>query len=65
MGKYLLLAALIAVLWYLWRRVNRSRMETVAGETRRTIQDVEKCPVCGTYVARGARGCGRGDCPRR
>ncbi|MEJ0067871.1 MAG: hypothetical protein WDO24_03040 [Pseudomonadota bacterium] len=27
-------------------------------------EDLSKCPVCATYVARGARGCGRSDCPQ-
>jgi hypothetical protein len=27
-------------------------------------EDLSKCPVCETYVARDARSCGRADCPR-
>ncbi|MEO5337820.1 MAG: hypothetical protein H7841_13150 [Magnetospirillum sp. WYHS-4] len=28
------------------------------------VEDMKACPACGTYVmARGARACGRGDCP--
>ena len=26
-------------------------------------EDLVKCPVCATYVTRGARSCGRADCP--
>jgi uncharacterized protein len=28
-----------------------------------TAEDLTKCPVCGTYVARAAPRCGRADCP--
>jgi uncharacterized protein len=28
-----------------------------------SAEDLTKCPVCGTYVARGAPRCGRADCP--
>jgi hypothetical protein len=32
---------------------------------RLEAEDLVACPVCGTYVAAGAPGCGRRDCPRR
>jgi len=27
------------------------------------VEDMVECKVCGAYVARGAKPCGRGDCP--
>jgi hypothetical protein len=27
-------------------------------------EELVKCPVCATYVVRGAPGCGRADCPK-
>ncbi|MBI3513324.1 MAG: hypothetical protein HY060_04570 [Proteobacteria bacterium] len=36
-----------------------SRAETPPGVT----EDLLKCPVCATYVTRGASRCGRADCP--
>lgn len=29
------------------------------------VEDMVKCSACGAYAARGAKSCGRGDCPFR
>jgi hypothetical protein len=34
------------------------------GQAAAVAEDLSKCPVCATYVARGAHGCGRADCPQ-
>lgn len=77
LGKILLLAALVAVVWYGFKYM--SRVEAVRRalqeELRRRqgasskpasieAEDLAKCAPCGSYVsARGATSCGRPDCP--
>ncbi len=36
---------------------------TAARAAQPATEDLTKCPVCGTYVARGAPRCDRPDCP--
>ncbi|MBV8168093.1 MAG: hypothetical protein JO021_14955 [Alphaproteobacteria bacterium] len=36
---------------------------TAARNAQPATEDLTKCPVCGTYVARGAPRCDRSDCP--
>jgi uncharacterized protein len=36
---------------------------SAAGRAAASTEDLTKCPVCGTYVARGAPRCDRADCP--
>ena len=78
LGKILLLALILVVLWYGVKLVTR------AGEARETVrrakqasaaqrggaktavitEDLVKCQSCGAFVpARNATACGRGDCP--
>ena len=70
----LLLAAVFAVVWYglkhLQARERQAAVRRTAGnasaaDARRidATEDLVKCPVCTTYVARTAAGCGRADCP--
>jgi uncharacterized protein len=74
--KFLVLAAIIAAVWYGFRWVGRvaqirkeaaKRAEAESRETRMRAmpsEDMVRCPSCGTYVApRAARACGRSDCP--
>ncbi len=68
----LLLIAALAVLGYLvWRRVQAFlNGPSSPGQVRKTadgqvLSDMEKCRVCGTYVASGIGRCNRPDCPRR
>ena len=70
LSKILVLAAIVALVWYGFKWVNRvSRIraekdnDEVGGETPE-IEDMAKCAVCGTFVpATGAGDCGRGNCP--
>lgn len=71
-GKVLLLAVVIAGVWYGWRWLQRvqavSRDEELkqAQDRARTIggEDMVKCPACETYLSpRTARACGRAACP--
>ncbi len=75
LGKLLVLAIILAVVWYGWKYVQRVEQvrRTLRDEIerRRTgtppsrpAEDLVKCAVCATYVpARGAHSCGRADCP--
>ena len=74
--KLLVLAAIIAAVWYGFKWVGRveelrkealRRAEAGAREQKMRStpsEDMVRCPSCGTYVApRAARSCGRSDCP--
>ncbi|HEV7372651.1 hypothetical protein [Arenibaculum sp.] len=76
--KLLTLALIILVVWYGFKwisRVNRLRAEQARPVGRRApgaaapgkgsrAEEMEKCRVCGVYVApASAAACGRPDCP--
>jgi uncharacterized protein len=74
LSKILVLAAIIALVWYGFKwvsRVNKIRAEKEIDAAKGTgmedlpvIEDMAKCTVCGTFVpATGAADCGRGNCP--
>jgi uncharacterized protein len=77
LGKLLVLAVILAVVWYGWKyvqrveQVRRALKEEIerrrAGNSAppsRPAEDLVKCSVCGTYVpSHGAHACGRADCP--
>lgn len=77
-GKLVLLGLLVAAVWFGFRWLQgQSRDRTpdpvkkkpaAASAAREAApaggaEDLTKCPVCATYVVRGARRCGRADCP--
>jgi hypothetical protein len=67
-GKLLLLAAIAAAVWFLWRRIGR-RPPGPAASVRRSAassapEAMQKCPRCGVYMAPSAGRCEREDCPR-
>ena len=76
LGKILVLAAMIALVWYGFKYVARRNQkfgrDKTAGRLGRQddnapdekVQDMETCAVCGTFVPNGsARSCGRESCP--
>jgi len=77
LGKLLVLAFILAVVWYGWKYARRveairralkeeiERRRTGAGPApKRAAEDLVKCSACGIYVpSRGAHACGRADCP--
>ncbi len=73
LSKLLVLAAIIALVWFGFRlvgRLDRARKQQArapqpgAGTARQGVEDTVKCRACGAYVAaRGAVACGRPDCP--
>ncbi len=75
-SKLLLLAAIIAAVWYGFKFVGRlqetqrnrpqarSRPDRDGGGKPRAVEDTVQCPVCKAYVvARAAAPCERKDCP--
>ncbi len=76
--KLLVLAAIIAAAWYVYRLVGRidrirngrPREDAAAdrsdGRPRLQAEDLVKCRVCGVYVSPGSpASCNRADCPYR
>ena len=76
LGKLVVLAIILAVVWYGWKYVQRveairralkdeiERRRAGTPPPSRPAEDLVKCSVCGTYVpSRGAHACGRADCP--
>ena len=70
--KLIVLAAIILAVWYGFKIFNRRQTLGERGETRQgkdksdrnASVDMEPCPKCGDFVARGtATSCGRADCP--
>ena len=77
LGKFLLLAVLVGVVWIGFRY--KSRVDEIRRAVREELQrrqaapqrrppieaeDLVKCARCGAYVAaHGAKSCGRADCP--
>jgi len=70
LGKLLVLVAVVAAVWYgfkLVTRLERERKRRVGEQNRQPtdfVEEMEKCRVCGAYVAAsGAQNCGRRGCP--
>lgn len=71
LSKLLVLAALIAAVWYGLRWVQRLQQLNRSAESDRverdpapSSQDLVACPRCGVFVAAGAApSCDRADCP--
>ncbi len=66
-GKLIVLAAVIAVVWYGFKWMGRPRTGgggRVADDPPPSIEEMDKCDLCGTFVpAEGAQDCGRDGCP--
>ncbi len=72
--KLVVLAAIIAAVWYGFKFVGRldkarkaalksARVESAAAPVA-DVEEMERCAACGTFVPlRGAGACGRDDCP--
>jgi uncharacterized protein len=70
LGKLVVLALIVAAVWYGFKfvgRLDRQRKRKLKEDRKEaadSIDEMEKCPVCGTYVVAGsAADCGRPGCP--
>ena len=73
MTKLLVLAVIVALVWYGFKWAGRAGRQPGGGEIPRDdagraaledAEDMAKCEVCGTFVpARDASDCGRDGCP--
>lgn len=74
--KLLVLAAIIALIWYGFKWVGRMNQRQADGRIARgdggrndkavpgEAEDMAKCAICGTFVPiKGAADCGRDGCP--
>ena len=74
-SKILILIAIISAIWFAFRllgQLDRQRRDVARkekergraqGPTPRQVDDMVRCDVCGTFVARGSKGCGKPGCP--
>jgi len=69
-GKLIILVAVVVGVWYgfkLVSRLERERKRRVKEQRKQSADsmgNMEKCPVCDTYVvAAAAQDCGRDGCP--
>ena len=68
LSKLIVVALVIAAVWYGYRLIARRNLRRAARDAEDTprpaVEDMTGCPACGTFVpALGARSCGRKDCP--
>jgi len=76
LGKLLVLAILVAIVWYGFKYVQRveairrslreeiARRQAGARPPARSVEDLVKCSKCGAFVAAsGATNCGKPQCP--
>ena len=69
LSKLLVLAAIVAAVWYGFRWVQRQQLQRSAERDRverdpASSRDLDACPRCGVFFAAGAeRPCDRSDCP--
>ena len=72
MTKLLVLAVIIALVWYGFKwagRISAQRGGEIPGDAAgkpalEDAEDMSKCEACGTFVpTEGARDCGRDNCP--
>ena len=72
-SKILLTAAVIFAVWYGFKYLGRligpsqvSKVDRGQSSDADAVEDLQKCAVCGTYVAHdSAASCDRNDCPQR
>jgi hypothetical protein len=74
LSKILILVAIISAIWFGFRlisQLDRQRRDVARREkerargraTPRQVDDMVKCDVCGTFIARGSTGCAKPECP--
>ncbi|MCR4379210.1 MAG: hypothetical protein NUV50_14115 [Rhodospirillales bacterium] len=72
--KIIFTILLVAVVWFVFRaytrmadqREKRAKMErSRANPVAEGVEDMVQCSLCGSYVTRGAKSCGKDGCPFR
>jgi uncharacterized protein len=75
LSKILILVAIISAIWFGFRllgQLDRQRRDVARkekdrararGSAPRQVDDMVKCEVCGTFIARGSGDCGQPNCP--
>lgn len=70
LGKLIVLVLVIVGIWYGFKLVSRlererkRRISEQRSQDTESVDKMERCPVCDTYVvAATARNCGRDGCP--
>ena len=64
--KYLVLAAIVAAVWYGFKAISRrNQVKTAEDQRKRTesVEDMTACTVCGTFVTPQQGDCGKDGCP--
>lgn len=64
--KYLVLAAIIAAVWYGFNAISRRNAAKTASDQRDRkgpVEQMSACAFCGMFVTSEQRDCGRDSCP--
>jgi hypothetical protein len=64
--KYLVLAAIVAAVWYGFKAISRRNKAKTAEDQRKAaeaVEDMTACTTCGTFVTSDQRNCGKSGCP--
>jgi hypothetical protein len=63
--KYLVLAAIVAIVWYGFKAISRRNKLQNAEDQRKSkdpVEDMTACGVCGTFVTPKQGNCGKDGC---
>jgi hypothetical protein len=69
-AKLAVIILVVFAVWYALRWLNRTpptaarRPQAQSPPPRAAIEDLVACRACGTFVAAGARNCGKAGCPQ-
>lgn len=76
--KIIFTILLVVVVWFVFRaytrmadqrekraQMDRSHASSAPGGGPEGVEDMVQCSLCGSYVTRGAKSCGKDGCPFR
>jgi len=76
--KIIFTILIVAVVWFVFRTYTRmvdqrekrakmgsTRTNSASGGVPEGVEDMVQCSLCGSYVTRGAKSCGKDGCPFR
>lgn len=63
--KYLVLALIVAGVWYGFKAISRRNQARMAEDRRQkdSVEEMTACATCGTYVTPEQGNCGKDGCP--